>query len=146
MDLLYRFLIYLHVLSAIVSIGPFFILLPIVNKLHLTKGKEMDIHLGTFWFVVRMAKHAGHVLVISGILLILLGPWTWRTSWIVMTFMIMFGSVFFLARAFSPRLRKFPETNANKEELAAGLKRSLWMYIVLLLAMLWFMVVKPNFW
>lgn len=146
MDLLYRILIYLHILSAIVSIGPFFILLPTVNKLHKTKDAEMGAYLGIFWFVVKMTKHAGHVLVISGILLILLGPWTWVTPWIIMTFVIMFGSVFFLARAFSPKLRKFPEKNANKAELAAGLKRSLWMYILLLLAMLWFMVVKPTLW
>ena len=146
MDLLYRILIYIHVLSAIISIGPFFILLPIVNKLRSTKDAEMNGHLSIFWFVVRMTKHAGHGLVISGVLLILLGPWTWGTPWIVMTFVIMFGSVFFLARAFSPKLRKFPEKNANKAELAAGLKRSLWMYITLLLAMLWFMVVKPALW
>lgn len=146
MDLFYRILIYLHVLGAAGSIGPFFILLPIVHKLRKAKDAEMTAYLSTFWFVVRLTKHAGHVLVLSGVLLIALGPWTWGTPWILMTLAVMFASLFFLARAFSPILRKFPEQDSNKEELANKLQRSLWMYIIILLIMLWFMVVKPTLW
>ena len=106
----------------------------------------MSVYLSTFWFVVRLTKHAGHVLVISGVLLIVLGPWTWRTPWILMTIIIMATVLFFLARAFSPILRKFPEKEANKVNLANRLKISLWMYILVLFVMLWFMVVKPTLW
>ncbi len=146
MELFYRILIFLHVLGAIGSIGPFFILLPIVKKLRASRDVEMTAYLSTFWFVVRLTKHSGHLLIISGVLLTILGPWTWRTPWIMMTLVIMFASLFFLAQAFSPKLRKFPEKDANKEELADKLRRSLWMYIIILLAMLWFMVVKPTLW
>ncbi|WP_108669952.1 hypothetical protein [Peribacillus acanthi] len=146
MDLLYRSLIFIHVLSVIVSIGPFFILLPIVKKLKMVKEEEVGAHLETFRFVVRLTKHAGHVLVGSGVLLVIYGPWTWSTPWIVMTLLIMFASLFFLARAFSPKLRKYQEEVHNRLELAEKLKRSIWIYIILLIAMLWFMVVKPSLW
>lgn len=146
MEFYYRLLIFLHVVGAIGSIGPFFVLLPIVNKLRASKDEEMTAYLSIFWFVVRFTKHAGHLLVFSGVLLIILGPWTWRTPWIMMTLVIMFASIFFLARAFSPILRKFPEKGANKEEMANKLKRSLWMYIIILFVMLLFMVVKPTLW
>ena len=146
MDLLYRILIYIHVLSVIVSIGPFFILLPIAKKMHLVREAELNAYLDTFRFVVRLAMHSGHVLIVSGILLVISGPWTWSTPWIVMTLVILFCSLFFLARAFSPKLRTFQEKGANKEELVVKLQRTIWIYIILLLTMLWFMIVKPTLW
>ena len=146
MDLLYRILIYIHVLSVIVSIGPFFILLPIAKKMHVVREAELNAYLDTFRFVVRLAMHSGHVLIVSGILLVISGPWTWSTPWIVMTLLILFCSLFFLARAFSPKLRKFQEKGANKEELAVKLQRTIWIYIILLITMLWFMIVKPTLW
>ncbi|WP_409304192.1 hypothetical protein [Peribacillus sp. SCS-155] len=146
MDVWYRIILYIHVFSVIVSIGPFFILLPIAQKLRSSAQAETNVYLETFRFVVRLTKHAGHVLVLTGVLLVILGPWTWATPWLVMTLLILVGSLFFLARAFSPTLRKFHETDRNQEMLADKLKRSVWIYIILLLAMLWFMVVKPYLW
>jgi hypothetical protein len=146
MDWLYRFIIYLHVLSAIVSIGPFFLLLPIIKKLKAADEGKLAAYLDIFRFAVRLSKHAGHVLVGSGVLLVLMGPWTWSTPWILMTLVIMFLSLFFLARAFSPTLRKFGEAGQKRAGLIAKLNRTIWIYIVLLSAMLWFMVVKPPLW
>jgi hypothetical protein len=146
MDWLYRFIIYLHVLSAIVSIGPFFLLLPIVKKLEAAAEEKLASYLEIFRVAVRLTKHAGHVLVGSGVLLVLMGPWTWGTPWIIMTLVLLFLSLFFLARAFSPTLRKFREHGQDRAELAAKLNRTTWIYILLLSAMLWFMVVKPTLW
>lgn len=146
MEYFYRILIFVHVVSAVASIGPFFILLPIIKKLIHAKEEALHAYLSTFKFVVRLSKHSGHVLVGSGVLLVLLGPWTWETPWIVMTLVIMFLSLFFLARAFSPKLKLFEEDGHDKKELAAKLNRTVWIYISLLLAMLWFMVTKPYFW
>ncbi|WP_044339743.1 hypothetical protein [Rossellomorea aquimaris] len=144
--LFYRTLIYLHVISVVASIGPFFILLPMMKKLRTASESVLPSYLDTFRFTVRLSKHAGHVLVGTGILLVLLGPWTWTTPWIIMTLVIMFCSLFFLARAFSPTLRKFAEKDADREWLVGKLNRTVWTYLILLLAMLWFMVVKPNLW
>jgi hypothetical protein len=144
--LLYQIVIYIHVISVIASIGPFFILLPLVKKLKAAKESELTVYLDTFRFVVRLSKHSGHVLVGSGVLLVLFGPWTWGTPWIVMTLIILFCSLFFLARAFSPTLQRFREDEQSKEKLATKLNRTIWTYIILLMAMLWFMVVKPTLW
>ncbi|KKK39741.1 hypothetical protein WQ57_00100 [Mesobacillus campisalis] len=146
MDWLYRFIIYLHVLSAIVSIGPFFLLLSIVKKLEAAAEEKLVSYLEIFRFAVRLSKHAGHVLVGSGVLLVLMGPWTWGTPWIIMTLVILFLSLFFLARAFSPTIRKFEEHGQDRAQLTAKLRRTTWIYIILLSAMLWFMVVKPTLW
>ncbi|TCN27250.1 hypothetical protein [Mesobacillus foraminis] len=146
MDFLYQALIYIHVLSVIASIGPFFILFPLIKKLPEAEGQLLESYLETFRFVVTLTKHAGHVLVGSGILLVVTGPWTWVTPWIVMTLVIMFGSLFFLARAFSPLLRQFLEGNQDKPALASKLHYALWKYLVLLALMLWFMVAKPALW
>jgi hypothetical protein len=146
MDLLYRGLLYIHILSVIVSIGPFFILFPIIKKLRTAEGAEMNAHVGTFRFIVWLAKHAGHVLVGSGVLLLILGPWTWSTPWVLVTLIILFCSLFFLARAFSPTLRKFEEEDSDQNLLADKLKKAVWIYLILLMIMLWFMVVKPYLW
>lgn len=145
-QLLYRTLIYLHVISVVASIGPFFLLLLTMNKLRTASPSTLPSYLDTFRYTVQLSKHSGHVLVGTGILLVLLGPWTWTTPWIIMTLVIMFCSLFFLARAFSPTLRKFEEEGADREKLVGKLHRTVWTYLILLLAMLWFMVVKPGMW
>ncbi|MGG0175747.1 hypothetical protein [Gottfriedia acidiceleris] len=144
--MLYRLLLYIHIASVILSIGPFFVLIPILKKLHTTQSAIQQSYLDVFRFAVRLAKHAGHVLVGSGVLLVLAGHWSWKTSWIVMTILLLVSSLFFLARAFSPTIRKFSEPNHDKKLLIHLLRRSIWIYIVLLMIMLWFMVVKPTLW
>jgi len=133
-------------MSAIVSIGPFFVLVPLVKRMYAAKGEVLKSHIATFRSATRLVKHAGHVLVASGALLVWQSPWQWSASWIVLTLVVMFGSIFFLARAFTPVLRKFGEPKADQTALVRKLNRSLWIYIFLLLLMLWFMVDKPILW
>ena len=144
--MLYRLLLYIHISSVILSIGPFFVLIPILKKLRTSQYAIQQSYLDVFRFAVRLAKHAGHVLVGSGVLLVLAGSWSWKTSWIVMTILLLVSSLFFLARAFSPTIRKFSEPDQDKGMLIHLLRRSIWIYIALLMVMLWFMVVKPTLW
>ncbi|GAA3331802.1 hypothetical protein GCM10020331_089810 [Ectobacillus funiculus] len=74
-------------------------------------------YLDTFRSAVYLAKHAGHVLVISGVLLAVTGSWSWTTPWIVMTVFILLASLFFWHVHFSPTIRKFGETGEDKEAL-----------------------------
>ena len=37
------------------------------------------------------------------------GNWPWTTSWVILTIVVMFGSVFFLARAFKPSIRNYQD-------------------------------------
>lgn len=143
---MYTVILYLHILSAVLSIGPFFVLLPLLKRMD---GGEMAIlqaQILTFKSAIRTVKHAGHVLVATGVLLIWQSAWTWTTPWIAMTLAVMFGSIFFLARAFKPVLQKFDEPAADRKALLKKLHQSTWLYIFLLLLMLWLMVAKPAFW
>ncbi|RDI41894.1 hypothetical protein DFR59_10653 [Falsibacillus pallidus] len=127
------------------SIGPFFILLPMIKKLRTNKADVQQAHLQTFRSAVRLAKHAGHVLVMSGVLLVILSSWKFSSSWISATIIVLVGSLFFLARAFSPLLKKYGQ-GEDEEQLGRKLMKATWIYIVLLLLMLWFMVTKPVLW
>lgn len=146
MMILHQLLLYVHILSVIMSIGPFFVLIPMVKKLRTAELEAQQAYVATFRSAIRLAKHAGHVLVISGILLVIVGSWAWSTSWIVMTILILVSSLFFLARAFSPKLRKLVEPGQDRGTIVRLLQRSIWIYIVLLMTMLWFMVAKPSLW
>lgn len=146
MDIFYRIILFLHVSSVVLSVGPFFLLIPIVKKMKSAEVIVQQAYIGIFRISVRLVKHAGHVLVGSGILLIIYSGWTWKTPWVVATLFVMFASVFFLARAFTPVLRKFDEPKPDKEYLVKKLTRSVWIYLFLLMLMLWFMVTKPVLW
>lgn len=146
MNWLHAIYLYTHIVSAIMSIGPFFILIPLLSKLRASELHVQQAYLDTFRSAVRLAKHAGHVLVVSGILLVMEGSWSWTTSWIVVTILILLSSLFFLARAFSPSIRKLSQPEANREQAMQKLTRAVWIYLALLMIMLWFMVAKPTLW
>ena len=136
----------MHVVSAVLAIGPLFILMPIIKRL---RGVETEIegaYLSVIKVVIRIVMHAGHLLVFTGVLLIFLGPWPWYTSWVVMTVFVMGMSAFFLATGFTRVLRTFNAPGASKKENLNRLNRTSWLYIGLMLIMLWLMVQKPNLW
>jgi hypothetical protein len=143
---IYQVVLFLHIFSAILSIGPFFVLVPITKKMRATDESVLLAYLSVFSSAVRLVKHAGHILVTTGVLLIWQSAWAWTTSWVVMTIAVMVSSVFFLARAFSPVILKFHEQKLSQDELIRKLHRSVWIYIALLMMMLWFMVSKPVLW
>jgi hypothetical protein len=141
--LMYPILVFIHAVSAMVSIGPFFVLIPMLRKLRTADGDNLTIYLDTFQFVVRLSKHTGHVLVFSGLLLMWLGNWPWTTPWIFATFIVLFASLFFMARAFSPTIRKLRAPSHDREVLVTKLSRSLYIYLFVLFLMLWLMMMKP---
>ncbi|MFX3673127.1 MAG: hypothetical protein ACE3JQ_01585 [Paenisporosarcina sp.] len=146
MNNLYVAIIFIHVISAVISVGPLFVLFPVLHKMRGADSHIEKAYISVFRSVVRLIKHAGHVLVGSGILLIIYGPWSWFTPWIVLTITLMVISIFFLARAFSPTLKKFEEPYPDKFLLVNQLHKSTWIYIILLVLMLGLMVIKPDLW
>lgn len=145
--MLYTILLYLHIFSVIPSLGPFFILFPLIRKLRTASTDELKIYLPTFTLAVRLCKHSGHILVTTGVLMMWLGHISWLTSWVLITIFILVSSLYFIARAFSPTIRKLasPE-HTNRQELVNKLRFNVWLYVGLMMIMLWFMVSKPNFW
>lgn len=142
----YGTIVFMHVVSAMLSIGPLFILMPIIKRL---RGVERDIegaYLSVINVIIRIVMHAGHVLVVSGVILLLVGPWPWYTSWVVMTVFVMGVSAVFLATGFTRVLRVFNNPGTSKHKMLNRLNRTSWLYIGLMLIMLWLMVQKPNFW
>lgn len=140
------YIVFIHVLSAVLSVGPLFVLFVVLRKMQESDRQLDQSYISIFRSVVRLIKHAGHVLVGSGVLLIIIGPWTWYTSWIVMTIALMVVSIFFLARAFSSILKKFDDVEADRFSLISKLRKATWIYIILLVLMLALMVIKPTLW
>ncbi|WP_036659520.1 DUF2269 family protein [Paenisporosarcina sp. HGH0030] len=140
------YIVFIHVLSAVLSVGPLFVLFVVLRKMQESDRQLDQSHISIFRSVVRLIKHAGHVLVGSGVLLIIIGPWPWYTSWIVMTIALMVVSIFFLARAFSSILKKFDDVEADRFSLISKLRKATWIYIILLVLMLALMVIKPTLW
>ncbi|GKV69500.1 hypothetical protein NCCP2716_19980 [Sporosarcina sp. NCCP-2716] len=146
MGVFYAVIVYLHVLSAVVSVGPLFVLFPIIRRMRSAAGTEDALLISLFKWTIRFVMHSGHVLVVTGILLLLIGPWPWYTSWVIVTVGVMMLSIVFLASGFSKVLKRFPDEPENREALIATLSKTSWRYILLLLVMLYLMVAKPAFW
>lgn len=146
MNVYYQLILYLHVLSATLSIGPFFVLIPLIGRMKSADEAALDVQLAVFQSAVRIVKHAGHLLVLSGALLIVSSGYSWMTSWVAMTILVMLASVVFLASAFKPVIRRIRQNGTERRELLGILNRKLWTYILLLMLMLYFMVVKPDIW
>ncbi|EMR05113.1 hypothetical protein C772_02958 [Bhargavaea cecembensis DSE10] len=146
MSVYYQLILYVHVFSAALSIGPFFVLVPLIGRMRSAGQDALDVQLSVFQSAVRIVKHAGHLLVLSGVLLIVLSGYRWTDSWVAMTILVMFASIVFLARAFKPVIREIKIDGAGRQRLLSVLNRNLWSYILLLMLMLYFMVVKPDFW
>jgi len=139
-------MLYIHIVSAVGSIGPLFSLIPIIKKMELADIHSMGGLVQSFQSAITVVKHSGHVLVFSGVILIMTSGWTWTTSWVVLTIAIMIGSIVFLARAFKPTLQTFGTQEFHKGKFIKKLRKATWQYIAILLVMLWLMVAKPYFW
>jgi small-conductance mechanosensitive channel len=144
--MIYTFILYLHIFSVVTSLGPFFILFPMLRKLRVASTDELLIYLPTFSFAVRLSKHSGHVLVPTGVILMWLTHLSWLTSWVLITIFILVSSLYFIARAFTPTLRKLAAPEQDRHLLVDKLRNSLLLYVALMAIMLWFMVAKPNLW
>lgn len=142
----YSTVVFLHVVSAILATGPLFILMPIIKRLRGVEIQIEEIYLTIINVIIRLVMHAGHALVFTGVLLIIIGPWSWYTSWVVMTVFVMGLSAVFLATGFTRVLRVLNTTGTCKNELLNRLNRTSWIYITLMLIMLWLMVQKPIIW
>ena len=113
MNFYYGAIVFAHVVSAVISVGPLFLLLPLIRRLRPSKGEAEDIYLAFIRVIIRLVMHSGHVLVVTGVLLILFGPWPWHTSWVILTLGVMLVSAFFLATGFSSVLKKFHESGKS---------------------------------
>lgn len=143
----YNLIVYFHVIGAILSISPFFVLFPLLKRMQ--REQNMAVlkgHVEAFSLAIQVVKHAGHFLVGFGILAVFVGGYRWTTPWIFITIVLLVSSVIYLARAFKPTLRTFGTAQFNQRQFVRKLRQAVWIYVALLCVMLWLMVTKPMFW
>ena len=143
---MYTFLLYIHIISAIGSIGPLFVLLVLLSRMRKVDTREWSGYVHSLQGGIDVVRHAGHAVVISGILLILFGSWSFAHSWVVLTLILLGASLVFLARAFKPTMQTFGSDTFNKQQFIFTLQKNTWIYITLLLLILALMVFKPIIW
>lgn len=145
--MLYSTVTYIHVISAILSIGPFFVLIPMLKKMQFAKThEEMLAYVTVFSIAIQVVKHSGHVLILSGFILLWRGGYLMTSPFIAITLSLLILSIFFLARAFKPIMQTFNTPQYEQQLFVNRLTKSVWIYTILLLIMLWLMVTKPAFW
>lgn len=143
---MYHFILYLHIVSVVIAIGPIIIYLPLINRMHKLDESQLRVFVETFRSIVWGMKHSGHVLFTTGLLLVWLGGWPIGSSWIVATLVIVLGTLFFLARAFTPIIKKLETHPQERKENLQALTRTSWIYTLIMLVILVFMVFKPTLW
>ena len=144
--LMYVRLVYLHIISAIASIGPLFVLLLLIKRMQEAEEVIVPGYVHSFQTCIDIVRYAGHAVVITGAILVIVGDWTWGSSWIVLTLIILAASLVFLARAFKPTMKTFGTEAFQKQRFVQTLTRNTWIYIFLLLFILALMVMKPFLW
>src|SRR5690606_26637123 len=107
MKYMYGTIVFVHVVSAVLSIGPLFLLMPSIKRLRNVDTSSESAYLSVIKVIIRIVMHAGHALVVSGALLILTGPWPWYTSWVIATLAVMLLSGVFLSTGFTRVLRRY---------------------------------------
>lgn len=142
----YSILLFIHILSAVVAIGPLFGIFPMLNRLKAAEDSHIPGMIEGLRGAIRAVELAGHVLVPSGLLLIWAGGWSWTTSWVIVTAIVMFSSLLFLAKAFKPAWHLASTDDFSKGQFIVIMQRATIKYIVIMLIMLWLMVDKPHFW
>ncbi len=110
--------------SVILSIGPYFVLYPLLSKIEKSPPEVLPLFLDSFRHTVRLTKHTGHVLVTTGVLLAWLGSWSWNTPWIIATLLILVGSLFFSGKGLFPGAAGVKQASHQRPELVAKLKRA----------------------
>ena len=144
--MLFTITLYLHILSAIVATGPLFGIFPLLNRMNNALDDQLQGYVTALQGVLRAVANGGHFLVPTGLLLIYFSGWSWGSSWLIVTYVVMTCSLLFMARAFKPAMNFANRAEFTKEQFIHMVKIATWKYIVLMGFFLWLMVTKPNFW
>ena len=144
--MIYNITLFIHILSAVIAIGPLFAIFSMLKRMK--QADEIVVYgiVEGLRGAVRAVSLAGHVVVPSGIVLMWLGGWSWQTSWVLATIVVMLASLLFLAKAFKPAWRIADAAVFRKELFIKTVQMATVKYIAIMLIMLWLMVVKPQLW
>lgn len=144
--MLYKLLLFAHVVSAVVATGPLFAIFPLLNRMKNGADAEALSYINALQGVLRAVAHGGHYIVPTGLLLIYFSGWPWGTSWLIVTYITMTLSLYFMARAFKPAMNFAKSDDFSKDTFIHLVKLATWKYIALMAFFIWLMTSKPNFW
>lgn len=144
--MIYNIALFLHVLSAVVAIGPLFAIFPMLERMENVEGILEQGMIEGLRGAVRAVSLAGHVVVPTGLILLLFGGWSWKTSWVLATIIILIASLLFLAKAFKPAWRIAEAAHFNKQLFIRTMRSATIKYIFIMIVILWFMIAKPQLW
>ena len=142
----YDIVLFIHVLTAIGSIGPLFAMFFMLKRMkNIEESKLLGVIEGLLG-AIRTVEVSGHWLVPSGVVLILLGPWKFTTSWVLATIVLLLLTLIYLAKAFKPAKRLIGTERFTREQFIQSMKKATFFYSLIMLTLLWLMVAKPVLW
>ena len=144
--MMYKIVLFLHVLSAVVATGPLFAIFPMLKRMEKEEGALEQGIIEGLRGAVRAVSLAGHFLVPTGIIVLLFGGWPWQTSWVLATIIMLIASLLFLAKAFKPAWRIAEAPHFDRPLFIRTVRNATMKYILIMLVMLWLMVAKPQLW
>ncbi len=144
--MIYKIALFLHILSAVVATGPLFAIFPMLKRMEKIEGVLEQGMIEGLRGAVRAVSLAGHFIVPTGLILLLLGGWSWNTSWVLATIIMLVASLLFLAKAFKPAWHLAEAEHFDKRLFIHTMRNATIKYILIMIVMLWLMVVKPQLW
>ena len=145
-QMIYKIALFLHILSAVVATGPLFAIFPMLKRMEKIEESLEQGMIEGLRGAIRAVSLAGHFIVPTGIILLLFGGWSWKTSWVLATFIMLVASLLFLAKAFKPAWHLAGATHFDKQLFIRTMRSATTKYILIMIVMLWLMVAKPQLW
>ena len=144
--MIYKIALFLHVLSAVGATGPLFAIFPMLKRMENVDGLLEQGIIEGLRGAVRAVSLVGHFLVPTGIILLLFGGWSWNTSWVLATIIMLLASLLLLAKAFKPAWYLAEAANFDKRLFIRTMRNATIKYILIMIVMLWLMIAKPQLW
>lgn len=144
--MIYKIALFLHILSAIVATGPLFAIFPMLKRMEKVEGALEQGMIEGLRGAVRAVSLAGHFIVPTGIVLLFFSGWSWTTSWVLATIIMLVASLLFLAKAFKPAWRIAEAEHFDKRLFIRTMRSATIKYILIMIGMLWLMIAKPQLW
>jgi uncharacterized membrane protein len=150
LDVFYGILIVLHVLAAIVGIGPAFIL-PVLGR-SAKSGSQLRFVFGIIQKINKFPKIGGITLIVTGILLMIVGKFGFSVLWLNFSLLLFVIIEIIIIGFIEPQMRKVAQIvmSSQGEEFPDGfelsmkkvvpLERTVHLLTVIIIIL---MVVKP---
>lgn len=149
-DIIFKILVVLHVIAAIVGIGPAFVL-PLLGNSAKT-GSQLRFVFGIIQKINRFPKTGGITLIVTGVLLMIVGKMGLSELWLNLSLLFFIIIEVIIIGMIEPRMRKITALvmASEGEEIPQGYQGSMNKIIpleatvhVLTIVIIILMVVKP---